>query len=306
MRGPQFLARRRNGDGERPWRGPRDLDDVEETPGGWWALASRIVGGAEVEPGQPDPATKSKKELYQEAKRAGIEGRSSMNKKQLVEALRRHQATPLPPAPPPPPAPEPPRRPSARHVPSPRGRQPDTRKAERCAIAYRASDGHGEFQVLVTAADGSQTAAARSPAFPAPVGELRRTGAIRAAHELLVRRLIVAGWWPADGGGTWPEIQFVRVRPAADAGGRALITVVREGGRAHFVAEELDGYGNPTPMVASDPFRCPRPLPVRASRQAKAALAELVDRLERDGWAVAEQVGHDWYSLSLWRGRRSR
>jgi cation transport regulator ChaB len=35
-------------------------------------------------------ANKSKRELYEDAKRAGIEGRSEMTKEQLVEALERH------------------------------------------------------------------------------------------------------------------------------------------------------------------------------------------------------------------------
>ena len=35
-------------------------------------------------------ANKSKRELYEDAKRAGIEGRSEMTKEELVEALERH------------------------------------------------------------------------------------------------------------------------------------------------------------------------------------------------------------------------
>jgi cation transport regulator ChaB len=35
-------------------------------------------------------ANKSKSELYEDAKRAGIEGRSQMTKRELVEALERH------------------------------------------------------------------------------------------------------------------------------------------------------------------------------------------------------------------------
>jgi hypothetical protein len=291
---------------EHAWRGPRDPEEAEETRGGWWAWASRIAGGPEVDGAQPDPASKSKRELYKEAKRAGIEGRSSMNKAQLVEALRRHQATAASPEPPPRPVPEPARRTSARRPPLSGRRQPDARKAERCAIAYEVSDGQGEFQVVAIPEGGSPTVAARSPAFAAPSGELRRSGAVRAAHELLVKRLVVAGWWPVDGGAAWPEIQFVRVRPAAEAGGRVLVTVVRDAGRAHFVAEQLDGYGNPAPLIRSDPFRSPRLLPVRASRQAKAALADVVERLEHVGWSVAEHVGHEWYSLSLWRARAAR
>lgn len=35
-------------------------------------------------------ASKSKRELYEDAQRAGIEGRSTMNNEELVEALERH------------------------------------------------------------------------------------------------------------------------------------------------------------------------------------------------------------------------
>jgi cation transport regulator ChaB len=35
-------------------------------------------------------ANKSKRELYEDAKRAGVEGRSEMTKEELVEALERH------------------------------------------------------------------------------------------------------------------------------------------------------------------------------------------------------------------------
>jgi cation transport regulator ChaB len=42
----------------------------------------KTYGGVDV--------NKSKQELYEDAKRAGIEGRSNMSKEELAEALRRH------------------------------------------------------------------------------------------------------------------------------------------------------------------------------------------------------------------------
>ncbi len=288
MRDPQFLARRRNGAAAGPWEGRREQDEGERHASGWWVLEGQS-------PRNGVDAAKSKKELYQEAKQAGIDGRSSMNKEQLVEALHKHHSTTSSKLP----TPRPPR---TRHVAKGARRSP-AREAERCVIAYRPTGAHGEFHVIVTEPDGSQMSAARSPAFRAQSGEIRRTGAARAAHELLVQRLVVAGWWPADSGDAWPQVQFARVRPTAGGGARCLVTVVREAGRAQFVVEELDSYGNPTPLVASDPFRAPRLLPVRPSRHAKAALRQLLDLLEPDGWTVAEHIGDEWYSISLWQHR---
>lgn len=50
---------------------PRARDDVGETYGGV-------------------DAAKPKRELYEDAKRAGIDGRSTMNKRELAAALQRH------------------------------------------------------------------------------------------------------------------------------------------------------------------------------------------------------------------------
>jgi Rho termination factor, N-terminal domain len=292
VRDPHFLARRRNGAAE-----------AAPQAGAWWVLDGQANGNGV-------DASKSKRQLYAEAKQAGIQGRSSMNKKQLVEALHRHHSRAS--------SQEPPRR-TSRPVrlarpelgPPPRGRhtaasvgRAEAPEAERCTIRHRAAGANGEFHVLVTDTDGSHSSVARSPAFPSRAGGIRRTGAARAAHDLLAQRLIVAGWWPADSRDAWPEIQFVRISPAGSAGARSLVTVVREGGRARFVIEELDSYGNATPLVASDLFWAPRLLPVRPSRHAKAALKQLLDRLEPDGWTVAEHIGAEWYSLSLWRSRR--
>jgi len=51
-------------------------------------------GGAEARRGGQTAggidANKSKQELYEDAKRAGIDGRSEMDKRELVEALRKH------------------------------------------------------------------------------------------------------------------------------------------------------------------------------------------------------------------------
>jgi hypothetical protein len=278
---------------------------------GWWVVVDdvRTTNGDKPMPKKSEPqppasvvdASKTKKALYLEAKTAGIAGRSTMSKKQLVEALQRHYATSSPPAPPKEPA-----KPAAAQADSAKavGRR-TVRSPDRCGIVYREANGQGEFQVVVSGADGAADLVGRSPAFRAGPGELRRRGAARAAHELLVQRLLVCGWWPADAEEAWPELEFTRIEPAESTGGRALVTVEREGGRARFLVEELDRFGNPTPLMASDEFRVPPLLPVRPSRQAKAALKDLVASMEYDGWRAADHVGDSWYAISLWRRRPS-
>jgi hypothetical protein len=178
----------------------------------------------------------------------------------------------------------------------------DTRGPDRCAIVYKGSPRFGEFQVVVAETTASCRSVARSPAFRVPRSRaLRRWGAARFAHALLVRRLEACGWWKVDSGGAWHELRFLRARPARIHTVRSLITVAREAGQARFVAEQLDPYGNPTPLVVSRPFSAHRFLPVRPSRQAKAALDELVSCMASERWEVAESVGNDWYAISLWR-----
>jgi hypothetical protein len=238
-------------------------------------------------------ASKSKRELYQEAKKAGIVGRSAMSKQQLIEALRRHEETGQ-------------QRASATLTEndSARGACPPAaaRRPDRCAIAYQGSGRHGEFQVVVTEADRSPKSVSRSPAFRVPkVGGVRRRGAARAAHDLLVRRLEAAGWWPAGSGEAWYELGFVRLRTAGMGNAHSLVTVVRDGRQARFLAEELETYGNPTPLVVSVPFNAPRSRAVPRSPQAKAALKELVMRMRAHGWKVAAPVGEKWHAISLSR-----
>jgi hypothetical protein len=222
-------------------------------------------------------ASKSKRELYEAVKNAGIEGRSAMNKEELIEALRKQRD----------------RRPQ---------RGTDARRPDRCAIVYRGSGRHGEFHVVVIEPDGSRRSVARSPAFRAPrVGAVRRRGAARAAHDVLLRRLEACGWWPAGSGGKWYELGFVRLRTAGMGSQSSLVTVVREGRDARFVAEQLDTYGNPTPLQVSAPFSARRGRPVRPSSEAKAALKRLVTRMKRDGWDLGEVVGDEWYAIPLSR-----
>jgi hypothetical protein len=247
-------------------------------------------------------ASKSKRELYHEARNAGIERRSSMNKEHLVEALRKLQATSVP------------RERTKRHSRSEREpasrqvlRRPgNARGPDRCAIVYTGSGRYGEFHVIVTEKDGSSRSVARSAAFRAPrFGRLRRRGPARVAHELLVSRLEACEWWPVDSGGPWHELQFVRLRGEDTRSRRSLVTVVREARQARFVAEELDSYGGPTPLMLSAPFGAPRFSRVRPSMEAKVALKHLVRRMESQGWKVAAAVGKDWYAIALSRPART-
>ena len=156
--------------------------------------------------------------------------------------------------------------------------------------------------MVVTDSGGSRRSVARSPAFRATrfLG-LRRPRAARVAQQLLVRRLEACGWWPVDSGGSWHELAFVRPRTSGMRTARSLVTVVRQAGQARFLAEELDTYGTPTPLVLSVPFRARRFARVRQSAQARTALEQLVRGMESDSWRVAAGVGKEWYAISLWR-----
>jgi hypothetical protein len=261
-------------------------------------------------------ASKSKTELNSEAKDAGIEGRSRTNKEELVEPLRKYRANSS--------SGEPATRqtpkagtqaPMGRQLPSqawpPRsdidsaqalGAAADAPTPDRCTIVHTRSHIQGAFEVVVTDADGSRRSVARSPAFrerSSAVSRWRR--AARLAHALLVWRLEACGWRSVGSGETWHDVRFVRARPAGMRSMRAVVTLVREAGRARFVAEELDSYGNPTPLLVSPPFTAQRFLPVRPSRRATAALRRLVMRMESEGWKVGAGVGNNWYAISLWR-----
>jgi hypothetical protein len=60
--------------------GPSDPQSAKRGPAA--RRGGRTYGGVDV--------FKSKEELYEDAKRAGIEGRSRMTKEELAEALARH------------------------------------------------------------------------------------------------------------------------------------------------------------------------------------------------------------------------
>jgi hypothetical protein len=178
----------------------------------------------------------------------------------------------------------------------------NARGPDRCAVVYKGSRRRGEFEVVVTENGASRRCVARSPEFRPPrFGPLRRWGAARVAHELVVVRLAACGWWSVDSGGAWHELPFVRARPAGMRTRRSLVMIVREAGQARFVAEELDAYGNPTPLIVSTPFGAPRFLSVRPSRQARRSLELLLGRMEAEGWKAAAPVGKNWYAISLWR-----
>jgi hypothetical protein len=257
-------------------------------------------------------ASKSRGELYSDAREAGIEGRSEMNKEQLLEALRKHRATTDPDEPAGYAAGRRPgvaRQSRSEGQPTLRGvdsvesmRPPEVRRPDRCAVVYEGSGRYGEFEVVMAQTDGSRRTVARSAAFRAPrFGRPRRRGSARVAYELLVSRLEACGWRPVDSDGPWYELGFLRFHHSVVRAGCALVTVVRDAGQARFVAEELDAYGNPTPLMVSPPFGAPRLLRVRPSRRARAALNELVGSMESEGWNVGAPVGKEAYALCFWR-----
>src|SRR5919108_2309919 len=221
-----------------------------------------------------------------------------MNKEELAEALRARRAISESHASA---STEAPRRPTRSvRKPGPAPRPPA--RPDRCAIVYEESGRYGEFHVVVTETDGSRRSVSRSPAFRAPrSGRLRRRGAARVAHELLVTRLEACGWWPVDASGPWHALAFVRLPGEGMSRRRSLVMVARDRGKARFVAEELDTFGNPTPLVVSAPFGARRFGRLRASPRAKTALSELVKRMDADGWRPAPGVGEAWYEISLGR-----
>lgn len=255
---------------------------------GQWREIAEAAPDGKGSPGVD--ASMSKSDLYNEARNVGIEGRSTMTKEQLGEALREHRARGLL------------REPATRIGSAEVARPPaDARRPDRCAIVYKPSGRNGEFIVVVRETGASQTCIARSPAFRAQrFGPVRRWGAARVAHELLVSRLEACGWCAVDAGGMWHALEFVRLPGEDERRMRSLVTVVREAGQARFVAEELDTYGSPTPLLVSPAFATPRFRRVRPSMEAKAALKQLVRRMESGGW-MAGPVGKHWYTISLWR-----
>jgi hypothetical protein len=255
---------------------------------GQWREVAEVAPDGKGSPGVD--ASLSKSHLYNEARHAGIKGRSTMTKEQLVEALRDHRARGL-------------LREQAGDIGSAElaGPRADARRPDRCAIVYKPAGRNGEFIVVVPETGGSPTCVARSPAFRAPrFGPVRGWGAARVAHELLVSRLEACGWSVVDAGGMWHAVVFAR-RPGEDERRMCcVVSVVREAGQARFVVEELDIYGSPRPLLVSPAFDTPRFRRVRPSMAAKAALKQLVRRMESAGW-MAGPVGKHWYAISLRR-----
>ena len=179
---------------------------------------------------------------------------------------------------------------------------PGSSAMEWCAIVYERQRRQAEFQVVVIDKDGSRRHVASSPSFRAPMfGVVRRRGKAHAAHDLLVSRLTASGWRPVDAGGAWHELGFIRSSAEEGSTARSMVTAVREGGSARFVAEQFDAYGNPRRFARSALFPASRHGAIARTEEAKAAHAELLERLESEGWSIVGSAGTDWFQTALER-----
>jgi HEAT repeat protein len=179
---------------------------------------------------------------------------------------------------------------------------PGSSAMEWCAIVYQRQRRQAEFQVVVIEKDGSRRHVGTSPPFRAPMfGAVRRRGKALAAHDLLVSRLTASGWRPVDAGGAWHELGFIRSSTEEGSTARALVTAVREAGSARFVAEQFDAYGNPSRLARSADFPAPLRRPIARTEEAQTAHEELLERLESEGWSIADSAGSDWFLTALER-----
>jgi hypothetical protein len=76
-----------------------------------------------------------------------------------------------------------------------------------------------------------------------------------------------------------------------------VVTLIRRAGQARFVVEQIDAYGNPTPVSLSAPFPAPRTRLGRPTSQAKATYKQLVERMEADGWKLVGVARSEWYAM---------
>ena len=175
---------------------------------------------------------------------------------------------------------------------------------EWCTIVFARTERTGQFHVVVHEGHGRRRVVERSPTFRVPRSlRIRDRGEPRAAHALLVEKLLNSGWQPLEVRGRWHDTAFFRYPEKSQRQvKRLLVDCARDGDKARFYAGEFDTFGNGTPIAKSKLF----PVELKGSLvcqtdEAIAAHEALIDELRSTGWTTTEVGSPEWYSRVLQR-----
>ena len=178
---------------------------------------------------------------------------------------------------------------------------------EWCAILLARAGRVGEFRVAALDS-GHRRVVARSPSFRVSLsGQIRKRGAARQAHDVLVKRLLGTGWRRIETRGRWYDGAFTRSRPqdVGPAAERLLILCKREPiTAAYFYADEIGEFGNGSRVGQSRRFAVRPWGRVRATDEARAVHEQLLEQLRSTGWTTADTLGPEWYVCALTRPKR--